>query len=114
MNEKQFTIICFVVSIAGILIMYLADKSLEPKNVKIAEINLDKNYVTFNGTIMSIRKTETATFIKVKDDTGIIDVVVFGERINVSSLKSGMNVKIMGKPKKYKEKIEVIPLKIVS
>jgi DNA/RNA endonuclease YhcR with UshA esterase domain len=114
MKEKHFTALCLVVSLLGILIMYIANKNLEPKNVKIAEINLDKNYVAFNGTIISIKKTEAATFIKVKDDTGIIDVVVFGEKINVSSLKTGMSIRIIGKPQKYKEKIEVLPLKIVS
>jgi len=114
MKEKHFTALCLFVSLLGILIMYIADKNLEPKDVKIAEINLDKNYVAFNGTITWIKKTEAVTLIKVKDDTGTIDVVIFGEKLNISSLKTGMNVRIIGRPQKYKEKIEILPLKIVS
>ena len=114
MNEKQFVMLCFAVSILGILVMYLANKSLEPESVKISQINLDKKYVAFNATIISIKKTETTTFIKTKDETGIIDVVVLGESLNISHLKTGMNVKIIGKTQKYKEKIEVLPLKIIG
>jgi DNA/RNA endonuclease YhcR with UshA esterase domain len=113
MNEKQFVVLCFAVSILGILVMFIANRNLEPENVNISQITIDKKYVAFNATIISIKKTETATFIKTKDETGIIDLVVFGERLNISNLKTGMNVKVVGKTQKYKEKIEILPLKII-
>ncbi|MEM5777696.1 MAG: OB-fold nucleic acid binding domain-containing protein [Candidatus Aenigmatarchaeota archaeon] len=114
MNERKFIVLCIITSLMGILILYIADKNTKPINVKISQINLNNNFIIFNATIISIKKTEAATFIKVKDDTGIIDVVVFNDKINTSFLKTGMNIKILGKPQRYKEKIEVIPLKIIS
>jgi DNA/RNA endonuclease YhcR with UshA esterase domain len=114
MNEKRFAVLCFIASILGIIVMYFADKSLEPEIVKISQITLQKRFVAFNATIISIKKTEAATFIKVKDETGVIDVFVLGEGLNISSLKTGMSVKIIGKPQKYKEKIEILPLRIIS
>ncbi|MBU5689168.1 MAG: OB-fold nucleic acid binding domain-containing protein [Candidatus Aenigmarchaeota archaeon] len=113
MNEKQFIILCIITSIIGILILYIADINAKPKNVKISEINLNENFVAFNATIISIKRSDSATFIKVKDDSGIIDVVIF-DNINTTGLKTGMNIKVIGKPQRYKEKIEVIPLKIIS
>ncbi|MFH8120310.1 MAG: OB-fold nucleic acid binding domain-containing protein, partial [Candidatus Aenigmatarchaeota archaeon] len=72
-----------------------------------------KNYVAFNATIIGIKRTDVGTFIKVKDNTGVIDVVVFDEKINTTGLNAGMSVKIIGKVQRYKGKLEIIPSSIL-
>jgi len=114
MNERSFAALCLFVAIAGIFILYIADKSIQPKNVKISEIDLDKNFISINATVVSIKRTGSMTFIKVKDDTGAIDVVVFNENVNTSSIRVGMNIVVIGRPEKYKEKIQVVPLQIIA
>ncbi|MCX8179178.1 MAG: OB-fold nucleic acid binding domain-containing protein [Candidatus Aenigmarchaeota archaeon] len=113
LKEKLFVIFCFLISTIGIFVMYIADKMVQPKWVKINQISENENYIIFNATIISIKRAETATFIKAKDETGVIDVVVFGNTINTSFITVGMNVTIIGKPEKYKGKMEVLPSKIL-
>ncbi len=110
MNEKELVILCLITSLIGIIVMFVANKMIEPKNVKIAEITLNQKYVKINGTISSIftSRTET-TFVKLKDETGIVDVVIFKDTFNITLLNPGMTMEIIGKPQKYKEKIEIIP-----
>ncbi len=114
MKENHLVILCLFISLVGVLLFYFADKNLEPKRVFISEISLEKNYVIFNATIISIKRTESAIFLKLKDDTGIIDAVIFDEKIDTANLTTGMHVTVIGKTKKYKEKIEVLPLSIVT
>lgn len=113
MNEKKLVILCLIISISGIIIIFIANKLIEPKYLKISEVNLNYNYIKINGTVSSVftSKTET-TFIKIKDDTGIIDVVIFKDGINTTLLKPGMSIEVIGRPQKYKEKIEIIPINI--
>lgn len=110
MNERDLVILCLVVSLSGIVIMFIANKMIEPKYLKVSEITLSQNYIKVNGTVSSLFVSKTGTtFIKLKDDTGIIDVVVFKDKINVTSIKPGLSIEVIGKPQKYKEKIEIIP-----
>lgn len=110
MNERDLVILCLATSVAGIIIMFIANKMIEPQYMKISEVTASKNYVRTNGTIVSIFTSKSGTtFIKLKDDTGIIDIVVFKDTINITSLKPGMTIEVIGKSQIYKEKIEIIP-----
>ena len=110
MKESLLIKICLVAVIAGILIMFFSTKLIKPKETKIEDISEKQNYVEISGKIIEISRSKSGTtFLKIKDDTGIIDAVVFKDSIkNIEEIKSGQEVIVKGKPEKYKEKMEII------
>jgi DNA/RNA endonuclease YhcR with UshA esterase domain len=110
MNEKILIRICLVSVIVGIVIMFFSTKLISPSVLKIEDISENQNYVKIHGKIIekSISKSGT-TFLKIKDDTGTIDGVIFKDSIkNNESIITGKIMEIVGKPEKYKEKMEII------
>ena len=79
---------------------------------KIIWLKLDSK-ITIKAELIKNSNIEFAMqeilILKVKDDTGTIDVVIFKNSIkNIENITSGKTFKIKGKPEKYKEKMEII------
>lgn len=92
--------------------MFFSIKFNQPPVLKINQITLDKNMIKVSGNVVKITRSET-TFIQLKDETGSVDVVVFKGAIkNIDQIKIGEKVEVLGKPQKYKEKIEIVAVSI--
>lgn len=114
MKEKTLIIFCFFVSIVGIVVMFATNRIIQPKYVNISDINLQQNFVKIRGNVIGVFTSERKTiFLKIKDNSGIIDVVIFKNSIpNIQNITTGMTIEVLGKPSKYKEKIEIIASQI--
>ena len=96
--------------VVGIIVMFLSTRIMGPKETKIEDISEKQKYAQISGKITEISTSKSGTtFLKIKDDTGTIDCVVFKNSIkNINEIKTGQEVIVTGKPEKYKEKMEII------
>ena len=110
MKEKNLIRICVITVFIGIIVMFLSSKIVRPKDVKIKDISEKYNYIRVDGIITEISSSKSGTtFLKIKDETGNIDAIIFESSIqNSDKIKIGQKVEIIGKPEKYKEKMEII------
>jgi len=110
MKENLLIKICLLSVFIGIIMMFLSTKLVHPKEIKIGYITEKYNYVEISGKITQISTSKSGTtFLKIRDDSGIIDAVVFKNSIkNLEGIKSGQKIKVIGRPEKYKEKMEII------
>ena len=110
MKESLLIKICLVSVFLGIAIMFLSSIIIKPKEIKIKDVSEDYNYLEISGKVTQVSTSKSGTtFLKIRDDTGVIDVVIFKNSIkDVENIKSGQEVKITGRPEKYKEKLEII------
>jgi len=115
-NEKTLIILCLIVSLIGILIMFTTNKFLGKNIIKISEVTENLNSVSVEGSIINLDVTESGTvFIRLEDDSGIINVVVFKNSIKeVESLNIGNKIVVQGKPDIYKGSLELIATKIIK
>ncbi len=114
MNEQTLSKISLVFAIAGIGLIYIANKSFESEVIAINDVSETMNYMTIRGKINEkfTSKSETV-FLKVSDDSGTIDVVIFKNSLtDIGDLKVGMNIEVSGKPDIYRGKIEIIANRI--
>lgn len=108
MEKKNILNISLILSLLGILLLVFISENSSAKLVSISSItqgHIDKD-VTIIGKVSSINKHGDINFLKVKDGTGKIDVVVF--KSNNLVLKSGNKVEVYGKVAIYDGKLEII------
>ena len=106
MSLTKFALITFLI---GLLALFFLSNSLEPKPVKISDINskMIDQYVKIQGNIIKIKQTDAATLITLNDETGSISV--FSQKINISE---NSTIEVIGKVKDYKGLIEIESEKI--
>ena len=113
MEEKTLIKLCLVTVVFGIVFMFSANKLIKTPLVNISDINTEYNVVRIKGEVSSITVSESeTTFIKLKDLSGTIDVVVFRNSLATSQLKAGMLIVVLGKPDIYKGEVEIIASQI--
>ena len=108
MEKKTIFNISLTASLLGILLLLLVSENLNAKQITIDSITrnyIDKDVVIV-GSISSINKQEGTTWLKVKDETGKIDIVAF--KSGDLNLKYGDNVEVYGKVAVYNDKLEII------
>jgi len=110
MKESLLIKICFAAVVCGIIIMFLSIKLFEAKEIKIKDISEKYNYVKIIGKVIEVSSLKSGTiFLKIKDDTGIIDGIIFKDSVkNWDKIKIGQKIEVIGKLQKYKEKMEII------
>jgi len=110
MKESLLIKICLVSVVIGIVMMFISSKTIHPKEIKIEDISEKYNYVKIIGKITEVSTSKSGTtFLKIKDDSGTIDGIIFKNSIkNLDVIKSGKKIEVIGKPEKYKEKMEII------
>ncbi len=106
--------ISLIISTAGILFLLLLSNAIEPKPIKIKDINnelIDKK-VKIQGQIFNIKSYEGSNFqvLSVKDNTSKIDVIL-GKPINMTINKS---IIIIGRVQEYKSYLQISADKITS
>ncbi|MEM5792858.1 MAG: OB-fold nucleic acid binding domain-containing protein [Candidatus Aenigmatarchaeota archaeon] len=110
MKEKTLMKISLVIVLFGLILMFIIEKNIKINETDIKDISEKKNYVIIRGEIIEVSKSNSGTiFLKIKDDTGVIDAIIFKNSIkNIENISVGKIVKIGGKPQNYKNKIEII------
>lgn len=119
MEEKLLLKISIICALIGLAILFWISRNLELATNKIGEItveDLGKN-VKVCGKIISKFQTKTNhIFLRLQDDTGIIDIVIFNNSAeNIKKLgadpyqlKKYEDVCITGNVEEYQEKLEII------
>ncbi|MBI2667308.1 exodeoxyribonuclease VII large subunit [Candidatus Woesearchaeota archaeon] len=107
MEESTIFKLALLSSLVGIFIILLVAENLEVKLYNISSItndNLDEK-VKVNGEIISIRETPGLIIMDLKDETGVIKVILFKEgEVNINR---NDKVEIIGKVIKYRNYLEI-------
>ena len=95
--------LALITALIGIIILIFLSSTLEPKTIKISEINgkmIDQT-VKFSGDITKIKTYGQFTLMNVKDKTGEITVISY-ENLNLSG-----EIEIIGKITSWKGMLEI-------
>ncbi len=115
MKESTLIKISLISSVLGIILILISNKIYEPETKKIMEITGKENSVQIYGNITSkFVSKQNNYFLKLKDETGTIDLVIFDNSIkNTDKLKNSTSISIIGKPSIYKGKLEIIVTELI-
>lgn len=108
MEKTTILNISLTASLLGILLLLFISENLAAKQITVSSITrnyIDKDVVLV-GSIFSINKRGDLTLLKIKDNTGKIDVVVFKSRD--LSLSYGDEIEVYGEVALYNDKLEII------
>ena len=100
MSLTKFALITFLI---GLLALFIISSNLEPKLIKISEINsqmIDK-YVKIQGDIVKTKIYDQFSIITLNDSIESIQVLV-NQNLNLSG-----NIEVIGKIKEYKGTREI-------
>lgn len=117
MNEEGVIKFSLIISIIGIIIIYVMALVIEPPLVKISELTneMSGEHVKVCGKINSKYTSEKGTFFsKIKDEKEL-SVVFFKENaegLNAYDLENGEEVCIEGNIEIYKNELEIIGSKL--
>jgi DNA/RNA endonuclease YhcR with UshA esterase domain len=97
--------ISLIISLFGILILLILSNTLTPKLFNIKDINSNDAYkkILLEGVVVSIKNYPDFTIIRLKDNTGSINVIV---EDNID-LEKNTTVKIIGKINEYNNELEI-------
>ena len=121
MNEGRLWKISFVCVVFGLIILYFLVKNPHYFHVNIGDI--DSAYVgrivNITGGITGLTKSGENLFFSVKDKTGEIKVVLWGDTIgllnlkgmNIDDIENGKTINIIGNIQLYRGELEVIPVR---
>lgn len=115
MQESTLEKIAFVIAIFGLLSIVLITQNYNLEKIPISEVNekdLDLE-VYIEGYITKVVNTESVTILNVKDDSGLITVVTFGNKES-NKFYNGQKISVKGKVATYKGTLEIIANKIIS
>jgi DNA/RNA endonuclease YhcR with UshA esterase domain len=106
MDESFLLKIALVVSVLGIIFLYLISTQIELNDTTIEKITSGsvEDKVSVTGLVTSVKQSGKTTFITLSQ-TNNVDVVVFSKDVNAAA---GDNVKITGRVQDYNGKKEII------
>ncbi len=123
LNKNFLRITCFLTSILGLFLIYLAVKSIQPQKARLSEITSEfiGKTVTINGKIV-YKKYHPAghLFLSLSDGKQIIQVPLFSSLMeelvrkgfSVENFTKGKSITITGLVSEYKGQLQVIPRKV--
>ncbi len=105
------TRVALFTAILGTALLLFLSQTLEPKLIKISEINDDvlEQNVKVQGNVASLKKYGNMAIISLEDETEKINVVVYNLKENISF--SG-KIQVIGKIKEYNNELEIEANKI--
>ncbi|MEM0465894.1 MAG: hypothetical protein QXW97_04320 [Candidatus Pacearchaeota archaeon] len=111
MKDKTILKLSIIISIVGIFTLLLLSINLEPKLIKIKDINSLDLYkkIKVQGKIVSIKKLNNLDIIKIEDGENKINVLVYNSKIN---FEINRTVIVIGKIVEYKNNLEIAADKI--
>ena len=106
MKDKTLLKLSLAISIAGMIALFVLTETMEAPEYSIAEALEKGGFVKISGTVKSIRQSNGISFLKMADDSGYIDAVLFDE---VTGVKKGSTAEVFGKVSIYngKKQLEV-------
>lgn len=101
-----------IISLLGTAFLFFLSGNIEPKLMKISGIDSSMlgRDVNIECLVASEKVYGEMTILKAADETGSIDVIVYG--INKNQTFAGKNVDILGSVKDYKGQLEIEAVKI--
>ncbi|MBI5061096.1 MAG: hypothetical protein HZB67_02180 [Candidatus Aenigmarchaeota archaeon] len=113
MNDEQIVKTCFIISLIGILLLFVYTELLKPDPIKIGDIDdstLGKN-VVIEGIVKNIDIIDGNVFIEITDGNKI-DAIVFERTASrypmVYDVMENTPIRIVGKVENYKGALEVV------
>lgn len=106
MKETTLLKIAVIISLAGLVLLYIISDEIELSESSIEKINKGDigEVVKVSGVINSITATDKVTFLTI-EKTGEIKVIVFDK---LDYLEEGMYIEVIGEIEEYKGEREVI------
>jgi len=109
MQEKTLLKIALIMSLLGLLILYLISDNIEIKEKNIEKITLDNKdeFVKLRGIVSKVIDTERVTIMEIMQPQEIT-VVLFKNENKTMPIQKGNEVEIFGKVDEYEGKLEII------
>ena len=104
----KISLITTIIGLVGIMIL---SGYVNPETLTIDKIDKSKidNQVEINATISSITQTKSNTkIIKLKDETGTINLVIFSSIDVVYDLRNNQKVRVIARVTQYNNDLELI------
>ena len=107
MKERTFLIIAVVWSLIGLFVLLLFANFAQPPQLSIADLeqNVGK-IVSVSANVSSIDYKADTVFLKLRDSTGEISAVYFGNP--KYEIISGDSIAVKGKVQLYKGDLEIV------
>jgi len=112
MKETILLKIALIVSLVGLVSLYLISNNIEINEKNIEKITIDNKdeFVKVKGLVSRVIDTEKVTIINVMQP-GEITVVLFKSNNATTPIQEGNEVEIIGKVDEYEGKLEIIAQK---
>jgi len=109
MQEKTLLKIALIISLLGLLSMYLISDNIEIKEKNIEKITLDNKdeFVKLRGIVSKVIDTEKVTIMEITQPQEITGVLFKNEN-KTMPIQEGNEVEIIGKVDEYEGKLEII------
>ena len=109
MQEKTILKIALIVSLIGLLILYLISDNITIKQASIEKITLDNKdeMVKVRGIVSRVTDTEKVTIMEITQPTEIT-IVLFKAENKTTPIEEGNEVEIIGKVDDYEGNLEII------
>ena len=109
MKEQTLLKIALIVSLLGLLILYLISDNIDLKERNIEKITLDNKdeFVKLTGTVNKVIDTEKVTIMEIMQEQEIT-VVLFKDENKTMPIQEGNEVEVIGKVDEYEGKLEII------
>ena len=109
MREKTLLKIALIISLLGLLGLYIISGNIEIKEKNIEKITLENKdeFVKLRGIVNKVIDTEKVTIMEITQPQQIT-VVLFKDENKTMSIQQGNQVEIFGKVDEYEGKLEII------
>jgi len=109
MKEQTLLKTALIVSLLGLLILYLISSNIEIKEKNIEKITLDNKdeFIKLRGIVNKVIDTEKVTIMEITQPQQIT-VVLFKDENKSMPIQQGNEIEIFGKVDEYEGKLEII------
>jgi len=122
MQKNFLTLICFLTSVVGLILIYIAAINLKPIEIKISQITPEfiGRSVSIQGIITQKNiHSEGHVFLMISDDESDIQVPIFSslmndlkkENITESDFKINEAISVTGLIDEYRGQLQILPRK---
>lgn len=111
MNDEKILKICIITTIVGLLGIIILSGYVNPEKISINQITKSKidNQIELDAQIISIQQTKSkTTIIKLKDETGEINMVIFPTTNMNTKLQNKEKINVICKVTQYNGQMELI------
>jgi DNA/RNA endonuclease YhcR with UshA esterase domain len=122
MEKKILILTCFLISIIGLVLIYIATINIEPKQIELKNINYELvgRFVSTTGEIVYKKSHDAGhLFLTISDNKTNIQIPLFSGFMNSlnevgitkSDFKLGSKISISGLVDEYQGQLQVVPRK---